>query len=115
MRNILFLILSSISAFGQKEKELIGSWKQEKVYTVKDNEFIMNSIGEPHPFDTLRLNNDKTFTVNCFSTHPKDFRSDLTYWTIAGEWEFADPELRFRKIRNVKTNKRRINKTAYTI
>jgi hypothetical protein len=104
LRLLLLLTFLSASTFGQSEDDLIGTWRLDKAYTLKNNAFeVFNA--EKHPYDTIHFDKDNSFYIRCHQYETKA-HPIKEHWIIKGQWGFKKNSLYFtHRIRTDKDEK----------
>jgi|GEM_PF-5960576 hypothetical protein len=92
VRILLLLTLLPALTFGQSKDNLIGTWKLDKAYILKHNDFEVLAV-EKHPYDTIHLNNDNSFYIKCYEHETKVYPSKEERWTINGKWDYKKNSL----------------------
>jgi len=112
VRLLLLLILLPALTFGQSKDNLIGTWKLDKAYILKHNEFEVLDV-EKHPFDTIHLNNDNSIYIKCYQHKTKVYPSREERWTINGHWDYRKNSLWFTD--RTRTEKEKLRDVKYRI
>lgn len=115
LRSQLLTLLIAVStiSYAQNVSELTGTWIIENVYFQSKKRFTVWPV-EKHPFDTIQLNADHSFSIYCTQQNNTINPSIEENWNIYGQWSLNRKHLLFTNRTWTKSDER-LNDMKYKI